>query len=55
MQLTEKEILNRYKSVIHMVTAAEGASASYNYTVDDSSNISSENEVEGLKVRKESP
>lgn len=32
IKITEKEILDRYKAAIHMVTAAKGAKTYYNYT-----------------------
>jgi hypothetical protein len=35
IQITEEEILSRYKAVVHMVTAAKGAEDFYNYTLEE--------------------
>lgn len=39
-QITEQDILDRYKAVVHMVTAAKGAESFYMYSTED--NIKSE-------------
>ena len=40
MKISEQDILDRYKAVVHMVTAAKGAESFYNYSTDD--NVRSE-------------
>jgi hypothetical protein len=39
IQITEDDILNRYKAAVHMVTAAKGAMHHYNYTQEDSAEV----------------